>query len=79
MRGVTILFVCQIMTYSFQPTLPMRGVTQHYLDNLSHHRQFQPTLPMRGVTSDPVLTDHRVVFQPTLPMRGVTDTSPDRL
>ena len=56
---------------TFQPALPMRGVTSDFDDEIAA-RKFQPALPMRGVTiwrSITLLTDS---FQPALPMRGVT-------
>ena len=59
-------------TVSFQPALPMRGVTvssplARLIDSL-----FQPALPMRGVTRPDPLRCRSGSFQPALPMRGVT-------
>ena len=59
---------------SFQPALPMRGVTAE-LYEMPFLIIFQPALPMRGVTQVPGYAGNLDVFQPALPMRGVTPSS----
>ena len=63
--------------YSFQSTLPLRGVTDQR-ENSAQDYEFQSTLPLRGVTQNRLGTANRnAIFQSTLPLRGVT-TAPRR-
>ena len=57
---------------SFQPALPMRGVTDVNGTGAKPVYVFQPALPMRGVTTHQRMICLRHLFQPALPMRGVT-------
>ena len=62
---------CRVVVSPFQPTLPLRGATDH-LDEGGERGQFQPTLPLRGATRTSRVCSASSSFQPTLPLRGAT-------
>ena len=61
-------------SFTFQPALPMRGVTTFYADG-EHYFVFQPALPMRGVTLAQLLVADCYAISTRTPHAG-SDKSP---